>query len=69
MPGAQIGLLIERADKCTHLCEIKFSNSPYVLKKPGADKLRMRETVFRHHTGYCFHLFTTVIKAYRKFNL
>ena len=64
LPGAQIDLLIERADKCTHLCEIKFSNSPYVLKKPEANKLRMRETVFRHHTGYRFHLFTTLITTF-----
>lgn len=64
LPGAQIDLLIERADKCVHLCEIKFSESPYVLKKSEADKLRMRETVFRHHTGYRFHLFTTLITTF-----
>lgn len=64
LPGAQIDLLIERADKCMHLCEIKFSSAPYVLKKSEADKLRMRETVFRHHTGYRFHLFTTLITTF-----
>jgi uncharacterized protein len=58
LPGAQIDLLIEWADKCMHLCEIKFSGAPYVLDKAEADKLRMRKAVFR------FHLFTTLITTF-----
>ncbi|MBQ3656514.1 MAG: AAA family ATPase [Bacteroidales bacterium] len=40
--GAQIDLLIFRADNVVNLCEIKFSSSPYVIDKDEEMKLRNR---------------------------
>ena len=38
--GAQIDLIIERADRVIHLCEMKFSKSVFVLSKNEALSLR-----------------------------
>ena len=40
--GMQIDLIIERADRVIHLCEMKFSKSAYVLSKNEALALRHR---------------------------
>jgi hypothetical protein len=37
--AAQIDLLIDRADNCINLCEMKFSSAPYILTKKYADEL------------------------------
>ena len=34
--GAQIDLLLDRADHCINTCEIKFSDKPYVITKSCA---------------------------------
>lgn len=64
LPGAQIDLLIERADRCAHVCEVKFSSTPYAPSKAEIDRWRVRQAVFRHHTGYKFHLFNTLITTF-----
>lgn len=38
--GAQIDLVIERADNCINLCEIKYVNIPYLITKEYAEKIR-----------------------------
>ena len=48
--GAQIDLLISRADKIIHLCEIKFSEDPYVITKEYEQHLRERMAIFRQVT-------------------
>jgi hypothetical protein len=40
--GAQIDLLISRADNVVNLCEMKFASTPYIIEKDGADKLQIR---------------------------
>ena len=45
--GAQIDLIIDRADRMVHLCEMKFSVGPYELKDAYEKKLRQRMTIFR----------------------
>lgn len=49
--GAQIDLVIQRVDKMTHLCEMKFSESQYVIKKDYAEKLLQRRELFMDVTG------------------
>lgn len=48
--GAQIDMLIERADRMIHLCEIKYSHSPYNIDKDYAQTLRNRMTIFNQVT-------------------
>ena len=45
--GAQIDLLIERADHCTNLCEMKFSMHPFKIDKQYAARLERKLRVFR----------------------
>ena len=40
--GAQIDLLIMRADNVVNLCEMKFASTPYTIDKDEADKLQNR---------------------------
>ena len=40
--GAQIDLLIMRADNVVNLCEMKFANTSYTIDKDEAEKLQTR---------------------------
>lgn len=50
-PGAQIDLVIERADKIVNLCEIKYSQTPYSIDKDEYQKLLNRREAFSKETG------------------
>ncbi len=50
-PGAQIDLLIDRADHVINLCEMKFSQLPYSITKSEAEKLNQRIQIFRKTTN------------------
>jgi AAA+ ATPase superfamily predicted ATPase len=60
-PGAQIDLVIDRGDECIHLCEIKFSDTPFVITKAYAENLRHKMETFRRRTGTKKSLFLTFI--------
>jgi predicted AAA+ superfamily ATPase len=45
-PGAQIDLLIDRADHCISVCEMKFSVNKFTIDKRYADELRNKLSVF-----------------------
>ncbi len=62
--GAQIDLVIERADQCINLCEIKFANAPYTLTKQVSEKLLKKRNVFQQKTNTRKTLFTTIISPY-----
>lgn len=49
--SAQIDLIIDRGDKAIDLCEMKYSDHPYELKKDYVDWLRERRDLFREVTG------------------
>lgn len=49
-PGAQIDLLIDRSDKTINLCEIKYSDSPYLIDKKYIENLRNKAALFRQLT-------------------
>lgn len=49
--GVQIDMLIDRADGVIDICEIKFSQAEYVIKKRYADELRNKIAVFQSKTG------------------
>lgn len=59
--GAQIDLVIKRADKLTHLCEMKFSDHKYVVSQSYAERLRERKAIFAEKTGIAHGLIDTFI--------
>jgi len=44
--GAQIDLVIHRADKIIHLVEMKFSERPYTITKDYEERLKTRKDLF-----------------------
>ncbi len=62
--GAEIDLVIDRADDCIHLCEIKFSDGEFAITKQYADQLERKKEVFREQTKSRKALFTTLITPY-----
>lgn len=59
--GAQIDLLLDRADHCINLCEIKFSDQPFVITKSYAQSLERKLRVFLARSGRKQTLFLTMI--------
>jgi len=64
MKGAQIDLLFDRADGIINICEIKFSEEPYIITSDYADKLRMKMASFRYFTKTKKVIFPTMITTY-----
>ena len=62
--GAQIDLLIERADRVINLCEIKYSTGRYALTKDEEMKLRIRMGDFVEETGSKYAIFPTLITTF-----
>ena len=62
--GAQIDLLIDRADACIDLCEIKFTDGQFVIDKRYAAHLRERRETFRRSTKTKKNLFLTFITTH-----
>ncbi|MFI5124796.1 MAG: ATP-binding protein [Chitinophagales bacterium] len=62
--GAQIDLLIDRADQTITFCEIKFSTKPFVIDKKYAAELRHKVDVFRRQTNTRKALLLTFITTY-----
>lgn len=47
VPAAQIDLIIERADRIHTICEIKYSENSYLLKKEEEQKIRNRVGAYK----------------------
>jgi len=63
-PGAQIDLVISRADRIVNLCEIKFAKYEFEIKKDYADKLRNKAFAFGNETGIAATTHLTFITTY-----
>ena len=50
-PGAQIDLVIERADGVTNLCEMKYTDDVFAVDKTYEHDLRHKREAFRDETG------------------
>lgn len=50
-PAAQIDIIIERADKIVHICEVKYCHDEYELNKEEYDKINKRKSTFIKETG------------------
>ena len=64
MPGTQVDLVIDRADRITHLCEIKFSQEPISITANYEQTLRNRMALFRAETNTRKTIVTTFITTY-----
>lgn len=59
--GVQIDMLIDRNDGVINLCEIKFSQGKYEIKKKYAEELRQKLAVFQSKTETKKSVFTVMI--------
>lgn len=62
--GSQIDLIIERADRIIHLCEMKFSQGEYRITADYEEKLRNRMTLFREKTKNKHSLVHTFVTTF-----
>lgn len=62
--GVQIDLVLERADHCTNLFEIKFSNAPFTITKEYEERLRWKKECYRQVTKSRNTLFMTMITPF-----
>ncbi len=62
--GVQIDLVIDRADQCINLCEIKFSNKRFVVTKQYAEELERKKRIFKEKTKTKKAVFVTLITPY-----
>lgn len=59
--GAQVDLVIKRADRIIHLVEMKFSETSYNVTKEYEDKLQQRKALFIEATGTTHNVVHTFI--------
>lgn len=62
--GAQIDMVIERADNVINICEIKYASGNYTIKADYAQKLRNKLTSFKEETKTKSALHLTMITTY-----
>lgn len=62
--GAHIDLLIDRADNCINLCEIKYCNHEFIIDKAYDRELREKKSVFRAQTQTKKSIFLTLISPF-----
>lgn len=62
--GMQFDMLIDRADQCINLCEIKFYNAEWSMDEKDSVSLLNKKELFRKKTDTKKTLFNTVITVY-----
>ncbi|HLA57975.1 MAG TPA: hypothetical protein VK622_04425, partial [Puia sp.] len=62
--GAQIDLLIDRADHTISICEMKFSTKPFMITKSYAEELKQKMYVFQAEADHRKSLMLTFITTY-----
>jgi uncharacterized protein len=62
--GAQIDFIVDRADNCINLFELKFRDGEYEMTAPEAAALRKRIQVFKTHTGTRKNIFLTLLTVF-----
>lgn len=61
--GAQIDLLIDRTDSAITICEIKYTDKPFLIDKTYAENLQKKITVFTNATQTKKQIFLNMISA------
>lgn len=62
--GVQIDMIIDRADNCINLCEMKFYNTDFEISKSYANSLKRKMDLFRKYTRTRKNLFLTVVTTF-----
>ncbi len=62
--GAQVDLLLDRADHCINLCEMKWSAGEFTIEKKYAAELDSKVQVFKEQTKTRKTVFLTMISTY-----
>ncbi|MFI5335083.1 MAG: ATP-binding protein [Chlamydiales bacterium] len=62
--GTQIDLLIDRADNCINLCEIKYYNEEFLINKSCDKELREKKAIFLERTKSRKSVFLTLISPF-----
>lgn len=62
--GAQIDLLIDRADNCINICEIKYVNDEFLITKEYAKELRTKKNTFIEKSNTKKSTILTLISTY-----
>jgi len=62
--GAQVDLLLDRADRSINLIEIKFSEGPFTITKSYAEELRRKVQVFKDVTATKKNVFLTFLTTH-----
>ena len=63
-PGAQIDLIIDRADGFLNLCEVKYAKGDYALTKAEAEKIDNRVSAFQQETSTDKNILVTLNCGY-----
>ena len=63
-PGAQIDLVIDRADRCVNICEMKFSRSEYEMDDAVRNKIENRILQFQNHAESRKSIRLTLVTSY-----
>lgn len=61
--GAQIDLVIDRIDNAITLCEIKYTDKPYVIDKKSAEGLNRKIDIFKKQTKTTKQIFLAMVSA------
>lgn len=64
LPGAQVDMIIDRADQTINLCEAKFTKENFAITKSYAAQLRMKKSVFGQATQTKKTIFTTLLTTF-----
>ena len=59
--GAQIDMLIDRADKTINVCEMKFWSTPYLMSAKDEEDIERRVSALRRETGTDKQVIVTLI--------
>lgn len=62
--GAQIDMVIERADRIINVCEMKYSEAEYSIQKDEDMKLRNRVSAFREESGTKYPIHKTIVTTF-----
>ena len=62
--GAQIDMLIDRNDDTINLCEMKYTNAPYVITEEEDNRIRNRRETFVRETGTEKTVLLTMITSF-----
>ena len=62
--GTQIDLIIDRADNCMNLLEVKFYNDEFEVTSSYAQQLRRKKSIFKSKTRTKKNVFITILTVY-----